>query len=257
MITKNLLHKSLILAVAAGITFSSGTAAFAQSVSPTGTKGSNLGNLQARGDQYITQRLTSLNTLVTKINGLKNLKPEDKSQFLTNINADISGLTALKAKIDADTDVATARADVLSIFTTYRVYVVFDPQTQLLAASDTMTVLADELDMLANKLETRINEAGSGVNTTTLRNLLNDMRSKIADARTQYTNVENTVSPLTPASYNSNPSGTKATMQTARADITTGRTDLTGAWADAKQIRAGLHTGSTSGTPSPTPTPTP
>src|SRR5215469_9681194 len=99
MITKKLLHKSLVLALGAGIMFSSGTAVFAQSASPTGTKGSSLSNLQARGDQDIAQRLTSLNGLVTKINAAKNLKPEDKSQFLTNINADISGLTALKAKI--------------------------------------------------------------------------------------------------------------------------------------------------------------
>lgn len=235
---------------------------YAQSTSPsvTGAKhaGTNLDTLKTKGDQLIQQRLTTLNTFLQNITAAKRLSATDKATFTTNINNAISGLTSLKAKIDGDTDAVTAKADVQSIFLTYRVYAEFDPSTHLLASADTMTTTSDMLTTLATKLQARISAAqASGHDVTVLNTLLADMNAKISDAKTQYTNVESQVSPLTPANYNSNPSGTKATLQTARGEIQTGRTDLRTALSDAKQILAGLKAFKATTSVSPTKTVTP
>ena len=196
MLKKSIIALSLIGLMGAGI-----APVFAQSVSPVATvtgsaKSGLLANVIAKGDGYITQRLTTLNGNLTQINDAKRLSADAKTAFTTNVNTDISGLTTLKAKIDADTDLPTAREDVKSIFTTYRVYALFDPQTHLLVAADTMTTTSDMLNDFADKLESRINQASASGSVANLQTLLADMRAKITDAKTQYGNVETQVSTI-------------------------------------------------------------
>ncbi len=225
-------------------------------------KSANLTLVQQKGDLLIQQRLTTLHTILTRISGLKRLTQDEKATLTTNINNDTTALTNLQAKIDADTDIMTARADVKSIYLTYRVYAEFDPQTALLAASDAMATSVDQFTLLAAKLQTRITQAASSGNTvTTLTALLAGIQNKTADAKNQYTTVNTDIASLTPASYNSNPTGTHQTFIASRVMLQTGRADLQTALQDAKQIIAVLKTFKTTvtGTPSATtatPTPT-
>lgn len=237
--------------------------AFAQTVStpPTGVaKGAarteaRITSLKAKGDALIQQRLTSLNNMLTRLNNIKRLSAAEKATLTTNINSDINGLTTLKTKIDADTDLPILETDVKSIFTTYRVYAEFDPQTSMFAAADSLTTATDRLTQLAAKLQARITQAGSnGNNVSTLNNLLADMQNKLADAKNQYTSVQNNISGLTPSSYNSNPTGVHATFTNSRTLLKTARTDLQGAMQDAKQIVAGLKAFKTSVTTTPSTT---
>jgi DNA repair exonuclease SbcCD ATPase subunit len=231
--------------------------AFAQ-VSPTQTpkqaqKTANqtqrVQDLKTKGDQLISDRLTSLNTLLTRINNAKLLTADQKSQFVSQIQANISGLTQLKTKIDADTDITTMRADVKSIFTGYRIYAVANPKVRIQAASDTMTAATDKLSALADKLQTLISQAQSqGKDVSALNASLTDLRNKIADAKTQYQNAEGLVSPLTPASY----PGSTQTIKQARTDIKAGQTDLKAGRTDINSIRQGIKG---MGLKKPTPTP--
>lgn len=232
-------------------------------INPTGgaiNGNASLTTIQQRADQLITQRLASLNNMLTKISGMKKLTDAQKTQLTANINADITGLTNLKAKIDADTDAATALADTKTIYTAYRVYAEFEPQTAVLATSDSLSKAIDQLTLLATKLQTRISSASAaGDNVTALTPLLTDMQNKIADAKTQQTNAENNVFSLTPSSYNANPKGTHTTLTTSHGLISTARNDLRIAMQDAIKIVQGLKAfkTTTTVTPSVTITPTP
>ena len=232
---------------------------FAQNASPTASPRGRfqanqqvrLTRLHTRCDQEIDTRINNLNSLNTTIGNFKKLSSAQKSQFQGEIQTDISGLTSLKAKCDADTDVATLTSDIKSIFTNFRVYAVFMPQIRLLAAADRMDVTADLLSDYAGKLQFRIQQQGNPANLVTL---LNDMQAKIADARTQYANVISQITPLSPSSF----PGSNPTLQNARAEIKTGSQDLRAAFQDSKQIRQGLKSlGGTSITSSPSPTSTP
>src|SRR5260221_5555613 len=83
--------------------------ALAQTTTPeTTSTGANtterITSLKTKADALITDRVTHLNTLLTRINAMAKLSATDKTSFTTEINTDISGLNALKIKIDADTD---------------------------------------------------------------------------------------------------------------------------------------------------------
>lgn len=247
MLTKKVTTLMTATGVAAMLALSPLTV-FAQTVTPGANQANRLQLIISKSDSAIAQRLTSLQDASTKINGLVKLSSAQKTQFTGEITTDINGLTSLKTKIDADTDVTTARADYKTIFTTYRIYAEFLPQVHLLVASDTMDVTADKLSDLATKLQARIQAAG---NPSNLTSLLSDMQAKIADARTQYSNVQSQVTSLTPQSYDNDPTGTTATLKNARSEIQTGASDLKAALADAKQIISSL--GSSSTTPTPTP----
>ena len=193
--------------------------------------------IKDRSDKEIDNRLTSLNNALSAVAGAKKLNATDKANFTAEIQTDISILTALKAKIDADTDLTTLRTDAKSIFTDYRVYAVFLPQIHLLAAADIMGVTADNLTTIANKLATRLQTLQSGgKDVSALQTILNDMNVKIADAKTQYAAVETEVIGLTPASY----PGSSATLKDARTKIKAGATDLKAARDDAKKIVEGI-----------------
>jgi seryl-tRNA synthetase len=190
--------------------------------------------------------------MLTRVNSLTRLSADQKTALTNNINSNITGLTTLKAKIDADTDVTTALADVKSIYGTYRVYAEFDPQTNMLATSDTLTKAIDELTQLATKLQSRITDAGAkGNNVDSLKTLLANMQAKIADAKTQQTTVQNNIANLSPSTYNSDPTGVRTTFTTSRTLLKTARTDLQTAIQDARQIILGLKAFKTTTTATP------
>lgn len=226
------------------------------SVAPSTSVGLNQSNqaakivkIKTRAEAEIDKRLASLNSALAKISTAKKLPESDKANFSAQIQAATSKLNALRAKIDADTDLAILRTDAKSIFNDFRVYAVFLPQIHLLAAADTMEVTADNLTTLAGKLQVRLQAAQSkGKDVSQLQTLLTDTQAKIADAKTQYSAVINEVIFLTPTSY----PGSNATLKDARAKIKVGTQDLRAARQDAKQIVAGLKAmGKSTSTSSP------
>ncbi|HEX8931562.1 MAG TPA: hypothetical protein VF810_00225 [Patescibacteria group bacterium] len=217
----------------------------------TEAKTANLSNLETKCTNDINMRFASLNKAETRINGLAKLTAAQKQQFISEINSDISGLQAVQTQCTNDFNagnIKALRADYMSIFANFRVYYVFLPQLHLLIASDTMGVTADKLTDYATKLQDRIQKAG---NPSNLTSLLADMQSKIADAEKQYSNVQAQVTPLTPQSWDTNPTGTKAILVNARSEIQIGAADLKAAHADAKQITEALEAETT---PEPTAT---
>ncbi len=216
--------------------------ALAQSSSPAAsTKGEKatqrLSNLKNRADKEVDRRVASLNNLVGKVNSIKRLTDSQKSTFVSQIQTEVTNLTTLKAKIDADTDLDTLKADIKSIVNSYRVYALFIPKIHLLVAADGMLETADKFTALVTKLQTKIQAAqGAGKDVSSLQATLTDLQSKITDAKNQANQVISTVTPLAPEGY----PGNKTTLQTASNMLKTGRADFKAARDDAKTIVSGL-----------------
>jgi len=237
--------------------------ALAQTASPTVTKTQRLAqleqdritNLKNRADTEITRRITSLSSLVTRLGNMKHLTAAQIASFTNEVNAEISNLTTLKTKIDADTDLTTLKADVKSIVSSYRVYALFLPQINILAAADRALTIVAEFSALETKLQTRIQEVqAAGKDVTSLQTTLTDMQSKITDATNQAQSIISMVTPLTPDGY----PGNRTTLQSARGAFKTIYADFVAARKDAKTIMQALMNKSeeTSPTPSLTPAPT-
>lgn len=218
-------------------------------VGPNGTaatanQATRITNLQIRANTAIDNRVTRLNQLIDRINGIKRLTTDQKTTLSGQIQTEISNLQALKVKIDADTDLATLRTDVQSVVKSYRVYVVFIPKIYIIAHGDRLMDVVSALQTYEGKLQARVTNAGS---PSGLTSLLADMTAKLTDANAQAQNAINAVLPLTPDGW----PGNKATLQSARTMLQTARQDIQAAWHDAQQIRQGLP--KTKSTPTPTP----
>jgi chromosome segregation ATPase len=240
--------------VLAGLT----SVVFAQSPSPAAAGAGQLSTVISKGNADIAQRIASLNADQTRLSGLKHLSDTDKATFASQIQTEISGLNGQQSKLDADTDVKTARADRAAIFTQFRIYMLFIPKTNILAAGDSMGDVADIMTTIAGKLQTRIQQLQSqGKDVTALTAALTDLQAKIADAKQQYANAESSISSLVPDNGNNTVmQSNQAALKSARGMIKTGAADLKAGRADIQTIWNGIKgskTISTSPTPSATP----
>ena len=194
-------------------------------------------NIISKGDQEITRRQTTLNTLTDKINAATKLTSSDKTTLSNEVSTTISGLTTLKSQLDAATTLSNAKTDAQDIYTEYRVYAVVAPKVNLVKEADDQQTTEAKLTTLAQKLQSRITaDQQAGKDVTTLQSELSDMTSKTNAAQSISSNVETTVITVEPTDYNSNHavlSGDAAQLKTAHADNQAADTD-------AKNIVSGL-----------------
>src|SRR5258708_1750371 len=90
----------------------------------------------SRGDKEIDRRIAALTDLNTRIQAMQKVTDAFKAGISASITNEINTLTALKAKIDADTDSATLKSDVQSITGSYRVFALVLPQGRIAAFAD-------------------------------------------------------------------------------------------------------------------------
>jgi len=196
----------------------------------------SLDTLKDKADQMIAQRLTSLNELKDKIVTIKKLTDTQKTQLTAKINTQINSLTALKTKIDADTDLDTLKSDSKSIVTSFRIFMIFEPQIHLIITADSLLTTADQTTLLADKLQAHINAAqATGKNVDNLNEELANLRNETANAKAIANQVITDVLALTP----SNPDA-KNTLSNARTKIKTVRENLVESIKIGKQIRQEL-----------------
>ena len=198
----------------------------------------HLENIISKGDQEITRRLTTLNSLTSKINSASKLTPSDQATLSAEVSGTITGLTSLKTQLDAETTLLPARSDAESIYSEYRVYALLAPKVGLIKVADDQQVIETKLSAIVPKLQSRITLAtNDGKNTTTIQAQLNDMSAKISAAQAISSNIESVVINLQPTDYNANHSvllGDNAQLKTAYSDIQD-------AYADAKSIVSELE----------------
>lgn len=230
---------ALLIVLAPAGTFALDVTPAAQdsSAATTAANQTKLNDLKTRGSAEITRRLATLDKMSAVINGSSKLSSADKTSLISQVNSEISGLTALKTKLNADTDLTTALADVQSIYSEYRVYALLVPKIYLLNTSDNELTNDDKLTTLAGKLQTRITAAQTaGKDVTSLQSSLSDMNAKISAAQGLANAVNSKVEPLQPSDYNTD----KTILSGQRDQLQTAHQDNVAAYNDAKTIVAGL-----------------
>ncbi len=191
-----------------------------------------------KGDKELDRRVANLNDLSAKAEGLKNLSPADKASISTTLSNQINALTALKAKIDADTDAATLKTDIQSITGSYRIFALVMPQVRIIIAADRIVTIAGEMQLFSAKLQARISAAASaGADMTAATALLADYNAKIADAQVRAQAAVTAIATLAPDQGDKTKlaANTKA-LQDARAKAVLAQKDLIAARQDAQKI---------------------
>lgn len=234
---KPILTKSLITSIATlGVIGMSSSPIYAVTPSPT-PNAAKLAAVQAKGDTDISVRLTSLGSLISSVSASTKLSSAQKSSLSAEMQGEVTALTALKSKIETDTDIPTTRADYAMIFSAHYIYAFYIPRVNRILAADAQSDAAATLTTLATTLQGYVTQAKTaGNDVTALQTALTDMQAKATDATTQSQNALSTLLPLTSAGYPNN----KTTVQGTSTSITTARTDLKTARADAGTIVAAL-----------------
>jgi hypothetical protein len=212
--------------------------AFAQTLGATVSASGNvpaaerIATGRSRADQEITRRVTALTDLNTKIQAMVKVSASEKSSIANTMQSEISNLTTLKAKVDADTDLTSLKADIKSITASYRIFVLVIPQGRIEVAADKIQTTADSYTSFAVKLQTRISDAQTaGKDVAAVSASLSDMNAKIADSNVQAQAAISLVATLQPDQ------GVQATMQSNTAALKSARTKIQGALADLKAAR--------------------
>jgi chromosome segregation ATPase len=214
-----------------------GDTTFALTAQQTATQQARLQAIISKGDQEISRRLSSLNTLTAKINAATKLTATSKAALGSEVTTEISGLTALKSKLDAETTLANAKVDAQQIYTDYRVYALIVPKVHLVKLADDIQAVDAKLTTLAGKLQSRIATAQqAGKDVAALQSQLADMNSKISAAQNAASQIESSVINLQPSDYNSNHQVLSGDM----AQLKTAHIDNQAAFTDAKNIVSAL-----------------
>ena len=197
---------------------------------------------KGRGDSEIDRRITALNDLNTRVSQMQRVSDAFKQSLNSTVAAEITALSNLKAKVDADTDSATLKADLQSITDGYRVYALVLPQGRIAAAADRVATIANMMGTLGSKLQARVQTAGSaGADVTALNAALVDMSTKLNDSQTQAQAAITVSATLQPdGGDKTKMASNTAALKEARTDITNATKDLQAARKDVDTIVKGL-----------------
>jgi hypothetical protein len=159
---------------------------------------------------------------------------DDAPARVAAMRATATGLVALDAEIQGDTDVVEARADAARIATDFRVYVLVLPVTHLTRGADAVTAVAvPTFERLATRLQAAIDEKGA----TDLQPLLDDLQAHVAAAAAASSPLPDELAMLTPADWNAN----DRVLLPAQRALRGASGDLQAARQLAREIVAGLR----------------
>jgi len=147
-----------------------------------------------QANSMITMRLNSLNNLTSRIQNDSRLSSGEKNSLLSDIQTDISGLTTLKAKIDADTTITAARADASQIITNYYIYARFEPKVRLLIMLNNLQMVTANVQTIVPQIQNLINTFKSqGKDVSQIQSILNNLSSQLQTIGTTLSNDITTV----------------------------------------------------------------
>lgn len=212
-----------------------------------------LSYVQARVDAAVKKRLVTIDRLTTALAARPHVSDAHRATLSATYTSDTSGLTAVDAKVQADTTCGQAVADGRTVVTDYRVYLLLVPQTHLVAATDTGTYAAGQLSAAEPKVQTAIDALTDPQEKASAQAKLDDMTAKVDAATTAMSGVADAMLALKPADIPAQ----LATFDGYRAKVASARQDLRQAIADAKALKALLGHPVTGPAASPTASPTP
>lgn len=226
----------------AALALGAGGAAYASSANPSSTAASNsagsgrLQTVKTLANARIEGRIETLHALSLAVSDSKYLSSSEKSTLDTQINSDLSGLTALASKMAAETTAPAVRLDEVAMVDDYRVYLLMAPQTRLTEA------LAAESDAAATlqKAYTALSALAAGQSggaTSTEQAELADLQTQINSALSTIANQVSTELAIQPGP---NELAIHDALEPVKDAVKTARQDLVQARDDAKELRASL-----------------
>jgi hypothetical protein len=231
-------------AMTAGVALVLGTAgaAYASSATSTGTPSANqagsgrLDAVKTVASARIQGRLATLHALSLAVSDSKYLTSDEKSALDKQIDADVSGLTALASKMAAETTAAAVRADEVSMVDDYRVYLLMAPQTRLTDALAAESDAAATLQKAYTALSDLADKQSGGATAT--------QKSELADLQAQVTAAQSAIAKQVSAELAVQPGPDETAIHNAlepvRNAVKGAHQDLVKARNDAKELRASL-----------------
>lgn len=183
--------------------------------------------VQAQLDTLINNHIKSLTAILAKFKTEKNVS----QSHIAGTQASINALTALKTKVDSETDLTSLMADEAEFFEEERGVVpntVADPEVRAIAT------LQKGIASINKQIAAISAKAASNSNGANLQTRLVDATSKINDATTQLNQAEASIQTLVPVNGNKNITasnktilnGVDTTLDAARADIRAAQKDI-------------------------------
>lgn len=190
-------------------------------------------SLKAATVKLIDSRTADINRLITKVTNLTTITASDKTAILADLANAKTGLQTLEAKIQADTDLTTIKADTKLIFTNFRVFAVLGPKVSGLIVADRVNFLIGRLQTTTAKLTALVAQAkATGKDTTQMSALLSDYQTQITAAQSQVAAAKVSFEAMSVSDV----TAAKAAFQAGKADLRTARTDLSAARKDLQQL---------------------
>jgi hypothetical protein len=221
-------------ALAAGISGSVAGTAFADTstTSPTApTPGAGrLALIQQRAQVAIATRLSALHVALTAVNTNPSITASDKTTLTTTLNGDLTGLSTLGQKIQADTTASQALADYQTIFSGYRVFALALPKVRYAAACDDVTAgVLPRLNDANARLSALLAGPDQSKDLPPVQAAMQDLATQLKNIATSTTGLSASVLALTPAEWNANHAilaGPRQTLEGVRADVHAARQDV-------------------------------
>jgi hypothetical protein len=177
--------------------------------------------VKAECNRRIDQRLVVLADMRARISATRHLTTEQKATMVASIDEASNVLVHMyRPAVQQATRKAALRDACRSIFVDLRIFAVYLPQVRDGAQLDALEAFdASETAKVAAAHE-------SGADTAALDALLGDARTRLDDAAAKIPSVS-------PASFNADPAGTRATWDAVHAD-------LVGSFVDLLRVHHGL-----------------
>ncbi len=184
-------------------------------------------------NRLIANRIESLRVAIRRL-ATKSYLGQDGTTLTTDMQSDITGLQALRTKIDGDTDLQTAIADRALIFTQYRVYYLVLPVASDVVNIDWLTSV--RLPALQQQI-TQLQGLENSSNQAYLSPLVTGMQAMAQQVTTATNGLSAQLLSYTPAQWNADHN----LLFTAGVGIRTARAALATAEKDYAQAMRYLH----------------
>jgi len=195
--------------------------------------------LKELGTMLIDNRISLLNKLKTRIQENEKISADVKTATIVDIDTNIADLNTLKAKIAADTDLTTLKADIKSIFEKFRIYMVTAPKGLGESLTSQGQYILGRLEAIQRQLQTMLEQnKNAGKDTAAIQALIDQVTAKLTDAKTQLAIAEEKFKAMTPV----NTDAAKTAREEGKAAMKQAKQDLKDAHNLLKQISDALKT---------------
>ncbi len=190
--------------------------------------------IQTSADKEIASQVKMLGNLAVRVGKITGLSSADQAILTGEINGLTGDLNALKAKIDAETTLAGAQADLVTLSNDSVYARSIGYQVRLIACAESAIAQGTKLGTLATTLAGQIAAAPSGIDTAAAQTYLTDMNTQVASAAALVGPLPASLLALTPAQLQAGKGD--PTLAKAGADLWQASFDLWKAGSDGRII---------------------